>query len=278
MDCRQFELSLDDLASGRLPAAERGACQRHADGCTACGELLALATLAADVVPAQLAASILARTSGAICERVAPQVPELVDGELAAGDRELVAGHVAGCAECAALAAALEGLAREMPRLAEVRPDAGFVEAVLRRTLPLSVQLRRWWQRTWPRWLRRPRFASEAAYIGSLVLVLVFATPGSPLEAVPQRALGVVRQPVVGEAGIAEALEGRLAAARELVGDSSRSLVDTCLAAGSRSFGQAMAMASGLGDDAATLWQEAASLLERDGDDAAPESSTEENP
>ena len=207
MDCRHFERALDDLSQGLLEAGERLACERHAASCGPCGELLALATLAAaEAAPPELVAAVLAETSGAPCARSERLLPELADGALAGEERVLLAAHLEGCTECAALARTLSALTRTLPRLAEVRPDPGFVDQVLRRTLPIDVQLRRWWRRTWPRWLRRPRFASEAAYVALLALVLIFATPGSPLAAVPERALAVAQQPVPLESGLTGAL------------------------------------------------------------------------
>jgi predicted anti-sigma-YlaC factor YlaD len=195
MDCSYFESRLEALADGRLAPVERRTCEEHAAGCPACWELLALASLdpapAAEVDEAWLG-ELIARTSGSACVEAEAALCARMAGELPLPDLERVEGHLAGCAECAALASTLGALAIELPRMAEVRPDERFVDDVLARSLPVPVRLRRYWASTWPRWVRRPRFASEAAYVGVLVLVLVFATPGSPLEAVPRKALDAV--------------------------------------------------------------------------------------
>lgn len=284
MDCSGFERRLADLSSGRLSAVERRTAEAHASGCAECSEMLALALLP---VPAELeiaesvfVESVLARTSGAPCESTTLRLPELVDRSLEPRERTLVSSHVAGCARCRGLVAVLTALSRELPSLAQVRPDARFVDDVLRRTLPVHVQLRRWWGRVWPQWLRRPRFASEAAYVGLLVLVLIFATPGSPLEAVPQRALAVARQPVVSEVNLGEYLSERVGAVRAIAAESSGAeTVGSWIAAGSDTAAKADEVVTDTAEGFATFWREAASLLGTGGEDAAQESpeSTESN-
>jgi len=250
----------------------------HAADCGECSELLVLATLPVEsgLDSVGFVDSVVARTSGAACERSAPRLAELVDGSLEPGDRALILGHVDGCANCRGLVATLAALAIELPRLAHVRPDEDFVNDVLRRTLPVHVQLRRWWKRTWPRWLRRPRFATEAAYVGLLVLVLVFATPGSPLEAVPRRALALpqqavaaARQPASLDGVLADSLRTRVAAVREKAADDPKvEAVAGWIAAGAQVVAQADERVESASKSVATFWRDAASLLGNDGEDA----------
>ncbi len=214
MHCNDFEDRLEALVDGSLVPAERRACEAHVAGCAACGELYALASLE----PAPAAAvdeiwldEVMARTSGSACAETEAAFGDRMGRELPAGDRERFENHLGGCADCAALASTLAALAIELPRMAEIRPDGRFVEDVLARSLPVPVRLRRFWARTWPRWVRRPRFASEAAYVGLLVLVLVFGTAGSPLEAVPRKALEAVQEAPRGGITLpVAAVEGRL--------------------------------------------------------------------
>jgi predicted anti-sigma-YlaC factor YlaD len=192
MDCRDFEDRLEALLDGALDEHERRCCERHLAACGRCREL-AETLAAAAPPPDDLLGAVLARTSGPACASAESRLCAWLDGELAGADRELMGAHLESCADCRALAAAMTRLAAELPWLAELRPDPGFVAAVLAATLPVQVRLRRWWAAVWPRWVRRPRFASEAAFIATMVLVLVFATPGSPLEAVPTKALGLAK-------------------------------------------------------------------------------------
>ena len=190
-----------------------------------------------------LLAGVLERTSGPACRRaeallasapgsgqpVAEGTGGAPDEELPAVDRELLELHLAGCAECRALAAVLAELARDLPRLAEVRPDPGFADDVLAASLPAAVRWRRrrrawsltwgraWsraWSETWPRWVRRPRFAWEAAFALTLVALPIFAAPEAPLHEVPERAIEIGREnPVARLEGPVAEIEERLASA-----------------------------------------------------------------
>ena len=193
MSCREFETGIDAFLRGWLGADDARALERHAAECDACSELLELAHLPVEDPPG-LAALVLGRTSGTACRKAEERLPDFVDGALPAdGDRELLAEHLEHCVSCSGLATELEWLAVELPRLAIVRPGKSLVEGVLRRTLPASVLLRRWWAATWPCWIRRPRFASELAYVVTLFLVLLFGTPVSPFQAMPGRAVELAR-------------------------------------------------------------------------------------
>jgi len=192
MNCRELEDRLEALLDGELNEGERRRCARHLEGCPSCRQL-AEPLAAAATPPGDLVDVVLARTSGSPCGRAESLLCDWLDGEIARADRELVGGHLDSCDNCRALAAAMARLEVELPWLVELRPDPGFVDAVLAATLPVRVRLRRWWAAVWPQWVRRPRFASEAAFVATMVLVLVFATPGSPLEAVPTKALDLAR-------------------------------------------------------------------------------------
>ncbi len=193
MNCRDFEDRLEALLDGALDGHERRRCERHLAACGRCRELAEPLAAATAAPPEDLLGAILARTSGPACDSAEDRLCAWLDGELGGGGRELMAAHLKSCAGCRGLAAAMARLAADLPRLAELRPDPGFVAAVLAATLPVQVRLRRWWAATWPRWLRRPRFASEAAFVATMVLVLIFATPGTPLAAVPTKALRLAR-------------------------------------------------------------------------------------
>jgi anti-sigma factor RsiW len=199
MDCRTFHERLAEWLEQRLAHAERRAAERHLTGCAACRSLVEPfaddSTVEPVDAPADLAASILERTSGGTCGRAEERLAAFVDGELSDTDTALVGGHVDGCRECAALATALARLSEELPSLAELEPDARFVDDVLGATLPRPRRAARRlaaWREAWTRLVQRPRFALEGAYVASFVLVLVFGLPGSPLSGFPQWALGVV--------------------------------------------------------------------------------------
>ena len=172
---------------------------------------------------------------------------------LPAAEERAHAEHLAGCAACRELV--------DLARLAEVPPDPGFTADVLRITLPFDVQIRRWWDALWPQLWHRPRFASEAAYVGLVVLVLAFATPGSPLAAVPAGALAIAQEPQLPRLELpavavapAEAAAGWGNEARATADDTVQLIIEVRTRMG-------------------TFWDEAASLLETRDD--APSSTPE---
>ena len=207
MDCRELEERLEALLDGELAELARRRCARHLESCPSCRELAAPFAVA-PAPPDDLVDAVLAGTSGSPCGRSEALMCGWLDGEAATGDDELMTAHLETCADCRALAAAMTRLAAELPELAELRPGPGFVEAVLAATLPVRVRLRRWWAAAWPRWVRRPRFASEAAFAATMALVIVVATPGSPLQALPSQALVLARTDPAAQIG--EQLEARL--------------------------------------------------------------------
>lgn len=225
MICRDFERRLEDWVDGRLASADGAACDRHLAECPRCRELAALAggpdrgASRVPEPPPDLAPEILARTSGAACERarerLAPLVDPSEDGPLPEAERAVLELHLEACADCRALRAELVALGEDLPRLAELDPGPGFVEGVLARTshrraaaARLAERLRRLGDRLGsgllPRLVRRPRFAWEAAYVAVLLLTPLIASAGSPDAA----AQAVERLGRAGGATVASAVRG----------------------------------------------------------------------
>lgn len=201
MTCRDFEQLLETYLAGRLESGRSESAERHLRDCTDCSDLLELARIAFEPTdpsaaepPPDLIADVLRATAGSSCLAAERVLGDYVDRTLSDQRSALVEMHLAGCSDCRGLTGALVALRVDLPRLAEIQPDSRFVDAVLAATLPWHVRLRRWWQSHWPRWVERPRFAAEAAYISTLVLVLIFSTPGSPLEAMPRHAVELARR------------------------------------------------------------------------------------
>lgn len=206
MDCRGFQARYERLVEGRLSDAERHECERHALECPDCAELWELAAVAADDAavdpPAVLTGEILRRTSGTACASALPRLCDHVDGVDEALDRELMRSHLAGCEDCAGLARALVRLNRDLPTLAELDPGEDFARAVMARTLPARTLWNRWVATAAARWralTQRPRFALEGAYLGTLLLAIVYAVPFSPLAGLPGRVASLGRIDVVAE-------------------------------------------------------------------------------
>lgn len=186
--CQTIQQRLQELLDGSLPTDERRSVQAHVDACASCRELAALMRmdLPADETSPDLTAAVLERTSGSPCIRAQEILCDYVDEILGAVDGELLTLHLERCGECAATATALTALAQDLPSMAALTPDAGFLGEVLAAT---SSRRRPWadlgtrWARGWAELLARPRFAWEAGYIGAMSLWLFFSTVGAPLLA-----------------------------------------------------------------------------------------------
>jgi len=158
---------------------------------------------------------VLGRTSGAACEKATAQLDGLMAGRLGDLDRQLVQAHLEHCAGCRQLAVTMGWLTPLLPRMVEIDPGPEFLAGVLARTTgvrlpaPLGLQpmglaglmdrVGRWWERQ----IIRPQFALQAAYIATVLLVLLTYAPGAPLRSVPQQALEVITagpqgMPVIG--------------------------------------------------------------------------------
>lgn len=197
MNCHDFEIQMEALLDGNLDPARRQACLDHAVDCPSCGELLtAVGSVTANLPESsstQLVETVLEQTIGSACQRARETLPDFVDQELAPTDRELLDLHTESCTACRRLASTLALLRRELPRLAEAPLDDRFTAEVLAATLPRHHRLAQWWQSHWSGWVRRPRFAMEAAYVGLLVVMLVLGAFSTPVAALPQKGLELVQ-------------------------------------------------------------------------------------
>jgi len=238
VNCHEFESELDVLLTGPIGPKTRAALERHAGTCASCSDLLALARLP-NQEPDDFTTGVLSRTSGAACRQAEESLPDLAaNAVFPDGDRELLAEHLEHCRTCSGLVRELERLAADLPRLSIVQPEISLLADVLRRTLPVPVRLRRWWTATWPQWVRRPRFASELAFAATLVIAVIFGSPVSPLQAMPERAFEIARTESFEQLEQFEVLQ---ATARAEIGARIQATVDSgaqgvqSLAAASRS-------------------------------------------
>lgn len=196
--CRAFLERLDDLLGGRLNASDRREAEEHLLSCRDCRELsdLSRGEGAPAEAPAGLLGAILARTSGPACGSARARLCDHADRLLAPVDDDLVRMHLEGCGECGGLASALARLAIDLPPLAEIEPEAGFLAGVLARTSrreTFASRLAAGFFEACRRLGRRPRIAWEGAYVGAIALLILFGTPNAPFAGVPGRALDLVR-------------------------------------------------------------------------------------
>lgn len=197
MNCLEFERRLESLLEERLEPRTRRACLAHAETCSACREIL---EVVADPASAEvtepgeaLVESILVATVGSACEQAKAQLPAFVDRELAAADRELVELHIETCESCQRLTATLVAMTTELPQLAQAPLDLRFTRDVLAATSKRRSAVWTWLEKSWASWLQRPRFAMEAAYVGVLVIMLVLGAFSTPVAALPQRGVELMR-------------------------------------------------------------------------------------
>ncbi len=155
----------------------------------------------ADLIPIPddpgLTRSILARTSGAPCERLRSLACDFVDGALESDSVLLAQAHLDHCADCAALVSALRASTAALPAMAEADPGPWFPEQVMRATAwaPRPAADPQSW---WIRLMRRPRIALEAAYLGAMAGFVGFSLP-APSLVKSLRAPAIIRPLAVSE-------------------------------------------------------------------------------
>jgi hypothetical protein len=266
MDCRSWEELLERHLDGTLTAAERQASETHLAACGRCRDLLTAAEASRRILAgearADLTDAILERTSGPPCRRAEELLPDLVEGRLGATDAQLVRHHLRHCRACDRLAVTLTWLLPELAEMGELAPDAGFTADVMAATVGADLRtggildrLRAWWRGV----SARPRFAFEAAYVGTLLLVLLFGTPVSPLKETPPHLLAMIQ---TGPASL-------LASPLEAAGDELAALGGAAWGRSGGAVGAAVGeLAAGAREDLARRRERAAPALRAAGEDA----------
>jgi len=182
MDCKNTDELIHRGRLDELSPAEQREFETHLEGCPRCSELVHPDLFAAPLQPPQgLLSSILAETGGPACGRAGELLAERLDGELENLDNRLVDAHADDCVDCDALRSTFAHLAVDLPALQEMQPDTGFANDVFALTsrspnLRASRSSERL-QRLWQRLVQRPRFAWEAAYVGTMMLWLLMGLP-----------------------------------------------------------------------------------------------------
>lgn len=201
MNCIRFTRILADYHEGKLSAEERSAAEEHLDECHSCRKLLEVTTGGVDILPEEmregLTRSILDYTSGGpVCPRIESSLWEFAGGEQSAEESQLIALHLDHCAGCRSMAADLARIQAALPAMAEIDPGETFTREVVRITSgkrtyrpDLRTRLEGWWNRM----VQRPRFALEAAYVCTVLLVFALS-PFLPfrdlaLQTIPSKAL-----------------------------------------------------------------------------------------
>ncbi|GEM_PF-1616567 len=187
IDCRSFAERIMELDPGDSKAFQHRELRDHLLTCPDCQNLMhAFWSTRSDAVHPRLTSSILEQTSGGSCRQATELLCDLIDGTLAENQAQLVELHLAHCPDCTRLAEVLDEMKRSLPTLAELRAPIGFANQVLG-SLPFSRQSRPGWIGRLQAWFaalpERPLISVEAAYLGALLMFLLF---GNPFAALPE--------------------------------------------------------------------------------------------
>ncbi len=216
MNCESFDARLDALLDGRCTPQQWTEAEAHVGSCARCRQLFeAMSGRGGDLdddAHEALAAAVVAKTagSGRACASARERLCDYVDGELATFDRDLVAGHLARCADCSALAQAVAEQAKVLHAFCDLAPRDGILPAVLAATSrklaePTAAEkLSSWLARA----AQRPRFNLEVAYVMTVLLLVVL---GNPVDAFREATVRV--QPRV--AAVKQAVGGPLMVMRD---------------------------------------------------------------
>jgi hypothetical protein len=193
MTCNRLADKLEHYLSGALPEDENCDLEKHLKTCRACSALLEGLVDEMQAEPAsgdEFVRDILSQTVPEVCGKVTEFLCDYVDGKLRGENSHLISGHIAHCPHCSALSHELARLNSELPEIGNIEPEPWFTGEVLRETsgkqgvyLTISARMETLWQRL----VQRPRFSWEAAYLGVLLLFLVFGgTPAKSIDSLRQ--------------------------------------------------------------------------------------------
>jgi predicted anti-sigma-YlaC factor YlaD len=283
MSCNAFLERLEDFLQERLTPDGRRTAEAHLAACAECRELVSLAAQAdaQSAPPSDLVGEVMVLTSGRACGSARSRLCDRVDRVLGPEDDDLMRMHLVGCAECAGLAAALARLTVDLPSLAELEPGPRFLPAVLARTSRRTAPVASWTETlaaAWRRLAYRPRIALEGAYVGGLILLLLFGTTNAPLADVPGRAIALVRtvhgslptESVRQEVPrIRDVVRSRYAQTRSAIGETGRQVTGDLKRMSVAAWGH-------LKQDFGTVWSRIASPMTRNDTDRTADSDDQE--
>lgn len=191
-DCQKFQDQLADFIDRQLSPEEHSAAESHLRFCQRCRGLLGIAEgkleLLSEKECNELSDAILAQTSGAVCGRAREMMSDHMESSLITLDRQLLEQHVEHCSLCRRIFETMQHIMPILAEMGELEPGKMFTRDVIRATSRVPgmepgwlERFRRWWSDQ----LARPIVQWEAAYVGALLLVATFGTPGSPLRGLP---------------------------------------------------------------------------------------------
>lgn len=176
-DCKAFGPAISAWMDGELTPQEVARVEAHVESCAACQQEMQslrgccemLEEVDEIIMPPELQvsirAAILSEQSAAVCSHIQPLLVSFVDGELAAADRERVAGHVDECQNCNGELVEMRRTARLVGSLPAVDPPVWLRAQVLAQTSQ--------------RPLRRPALAGMGATLLAVAGIALFFLPQS---------------------------------------------------------------------------------------------------
>ena len=182
MDCQTFQSRFDDFVAERLSAEEQFACEQHMTSCVKCLDLWSTHCVQAPTQQdrEQLLSAVMYTTSANPCAECENVLAEYLDELLGNTGNSLVTAHLETCDSCRGTVAAMRMLSQDLPTLARVEPPVDLLERILSRTLPWHSRLARRipnWSDAFLQVFLRPRFALEASFIGTVILLVTFSIP-----------------------------------------------------------------------------------------------------
>jgi predicted anti-sigma-YlaC factor YlaD len=191
-DCQQFQDRLADFIDRQLLPEEHTAAEEHLRFCQRCRGLLRIAEGKMELLSQkernELSEAILAQTSGTVCGRARELMSDHMEGSSGTLDRQLLEQHMEHCSSCRTIFETIQHLLPVLAEMGELEPGKIFTRDVIRATSRVPgmepgwlERFRRWWSDQ----LAKPIVQWEAAYVGALLLVATFGTPGSPLKGLP---------------------------------------------------------------------------------------------
>jgi hypothetical protein len=235
MDCSQFENLLEVLCDGSAAAADREAAGKHTRCCLQCARLLRIARGEEEILSpngnAEFAHSVLEMTSGPACGRARELLCEALDAPVSPEQARMLERHTLHCPPCRRFATTLALLRDVLPAMAEIDPGPAFTTAVLaatrgsarrpaRRRPPVRLG------ELWGRLVRRPLFAWEAAYAGTVLFAVIFLNPMLPIGHSSARALSALHSRAMAAAEIAPAQIATIESSIRILSDQTRTAVE----------------------------------------------------
>lgn len=177
LECMDIEQWLGLYLEGKLTGGIRQSIEEHLNQCSNCQTVVSIFRYTSERNSTELNDIIIDSTSGPLCPRIKPLLPEWMDGFLDREDFQLIEHHLDNCISCRQMVQIMREVQAGLAELVPVSLPENLTQQILDATsrskhsqyvysLKPGVKLRSFWEKI----KLRPRFSFEAAYIGALLL------------------------------------------------------------------------------------------------------------